>query len=181
MLTFFLLCLLTGTSWQDLRYGKVSNCWILLGIAVFLTSRLMVFIRGPSETVADFFTDSIGFMLRFILVILIFFVLFLFHMMGAGDIKVMALIGGYLGLSEGFRIIFYGLTASALWSLLFMIHKKNLMKRIQYFFRFMHCFFVTGEIRAYHEKGGNNRQAGIALVPFFWLGFLFRLAEQGGV
>lgn len=181
MLSVFLLCLLTGASWQDLRYGRVSNFWILSGIIVFFAFRLMVFIRGPSEVEGNFLADSIGFIFRFMIVIVIFSVLFLFHMMGAGDIKVMALMSGYLGLSEGFRIIFYGLAASAVWSLLFMIHKKILIQRIQYFIMFMHRFFVTGEISVYYEKSTDNGKAGFALVPFLWLGFLIRLAEQGGV
>ena len=181
MLSVFLLCLLTGASWQDLKYGKVSNFWILSGIVVFFFLRFMVFIRGPSEVRGGFFTDSIVFMFRFVTVSAIFSVLFLFRMMGAGDIKVMALIGAYLGLLEGFLTIFYGLAASAAWSLLFMIHKKILIQRIQYFIRFMHRFFVTGDISAYYEKSTDSIQAGFALVPFLWLGLLIRLAEQGGV
>ncbi|MCQ4838257.1 hypothetical protein NE556_24350, partial [[Clostridium] symbiosum] len=88
------------------------------------------FIRGPSpgDGSAAVFTVIALFFIRTFFTVIIFFPLFLFRMMGAGDIKVMAVIAGYMGMDRGVEIIFYGLAAAAVWSLFYM-HTPGLMSK----------------------------------------------------
>lgn len=181
MLGLILLCLLTGAAQQDYRCGKVSNYWILLGTIIYFAAGYVVHIRGPSLSQVSLLTAYGGFIVCFISVTGIFLILFLFRMMGAGDIKVMALIGGYLGLYEGLLVIFYGLAAAAVWSLIFMLRKKILRKRITYFINFIRFFYAAGKPEACYVRDEDRAQVVFPFVPFLWLGLLVWLAKGGGV
>ena len=90
---FFLLSFLTGSALCDFRKGRVPNVLILFGTAAF---GIAGFIRGPSpgDGSGAVFTVIALFFIRTFFTVIIFFPLFLFRMMGAGDIKVMAVIAG---------------------------------------------------------------------------------------
>lgn len=174
----FLLAFLSCCAFWDLRTGRVPNRFILLGAAAFAAT---VFIRGPSpecgrEEVLEVLALSL---LRMLFSSVILFPLFLFRMMGAGDIKVMAVITGYLGLSRGFEIIFYGLAAAAVWSLFYMLNKHILVKRIKYFLNYMKKIIQTEQIVPYYCIGEKS-EAGFCLVPFLLCGFCLWLAVNGG-
>ena len=86
-------------AWTDLKWGRVPNeALILLAFA------------GVLERGMGFFTGAIPFLL-------IGMCLFRFRVMGAGDGKLMAVIGGYLGIRDGFYAVALGLLAGAVWSL----------------------------------------------------------------
>ena len=97
---FFLLSFLTGSALCDFRKGRVPNVLILFGTAAF---GIAGFIRGPSpgDGSGAVFTVIALFFIRTFFTVIIFFPLFLFRMMGAGDIKVMAVIAGYMGTLPG--------------------------------------------------------------------------------
>lgn len=178
MNTALLFVFLTGGAWQDLRTSRISNWWISAGAVSFVTA---YFIRGPSGDLFSFGTAMVSFLFRIIVVVTVLFPLFLFRMMGAGDIKVMALMGGYLGIFQGFTAIFYGLAVSAVWSLLYMIHKKLLKIRITYFIMYLSRFINTGQILPYYKAGRDGPQAAFCFIPFLWCGFCIWAAGQGGL
>ena len=121
---FFLLSFLTGSALCDFRKGRVPNVLILFGTAAF---GIAGFIRGPSpgDGSGAVFTVIALFFIRTFFTVIIFFPLFLFRMMGAGDIKVMAVIAGYMGMDRGVEIIFYGLAAAAVWSLFCLLYTSD--------------------------------------------------------
>lgn len=180
--TALLSVYLTGSAWWDLRTGRIPNLWTALGAAGFLTLQYMIqYIRGPSGSLCGFLSAAAVFLLRTGLFTAVFFLLFLFRMMGAGDIKAMALIGGYLGIFNGFSVIFYGLSAAAAWSFFHMIHRGILMKRIRYFLNYMRRSLESGTITPYYTGAGDDCEAGFCFVPFLWCGFFIWLAERGGM
>lgn len=86
-------------AWTDLKWGRVPNgAMILLALA------------GVMERGAGFFTGALPFLLFGMW-------LFRFRVMGAGDGKLMAVIGGYLGIRGGFCAVAMGFLAGAVWSL----------------------------------------------------------------
>lgn len=173
-----LFVFLTGGAWQDLRRSRIPNWWISIGVVSFVTAQ---FIRAPSGGLPEFGLLMASFLLRIAAFVLVLFPLFLFRMMGAGDIKVMALMGGYLGIFHGITAIFYGLAASAVWSLLYMIHKKIFKKRIIYFLLYVSRFIKTGQILPYYKADRDDPQAAFCLIPFLWCGLCFWIAGQGGL
>lgn len=168
-----LLLILTGGAIQDLISKKVSNRWILVGLICYPIIEGFYFIRGPSLTWQIFLESLICFYLRFLLFLVIFFFLFFFRMVGAGDIKLVALIGAYLGLREGFSVVFLGLAAAAVWSFLILVYRQILIQRLLYFVTYFKQFVKTGEKRPYFVKERDYPGAVICLAPFFWMGYLF--------
>ena len=86
-------------AWTDLKYGKVRNYWLWL-----LT------VAGVLHRGSAFFFGAVLFLAAGMC-------LFRFRVMGAGDGKLMAVIGGYLGPLPGFYAIALGFLTGAVWSL----------------------------------------------------------------
>lgn len=176
---FMLLLFLSGCALSDLKTGKIPNVLVLLGAASF---GLCVFIRGPSSGYGfrEAGTILLLFLARLLFTAGALFPLFLFRMMGAGDIKVMAVTAGYLGVESGFETIFYGLAAAAAWSLIYMLRKRILINRIRYFLNYMKYIFRTECILPYHCVCGQDGE-GLCFVPFLWIGYCLWLAVNGGM
>ena len=95
----FLAAGLCFCAWTDLRWGRVPNEALILLALVGVLARGMGFLTGA---------------LPFLLFGMC---LFRFRAMGAGDGKLMAVIGGYLGIRGGFYAVALGFLVGALWSL----------------------------------------------------------------
>ena len=79
--------------------------------------------------------------------------LFYFRMLGAGDIKVFAVLGGLTGSHGILSIIFGSFLLGAVLSLAFLISCGNLKERISYFFHYFYKYFVTHQVQSYIQKG----------------------------
>ena len=95
----FLTAGLCFCAWTDQKWGRVSNEALML----------LAFV-GMMEWGMGFITGALPFLLFGML-------LFRFRVMGAGDGKLMAVIGGYLGIQSGFYAVALGFLAGAVWSL----------------------------------------------------------------
>lgn len=82
---------LTGAGITDLRNGKVYNWWLVFGLAAGILCRGTAFFPGA----AFFLIPS--------------FLLFCFRMIGAGDGKLAAVTGGFLGIRGGLSVVMIGL------------------------------------------------------------------------
>lgn len=107
--------------------------------------------------------EPVFFLLRIVLVTALFFVLFLCRMIGAGDIKMAALICGYMGLQTGAMAIFSGFLIGAIWSLIKMIGNGILIYRFSCLLTYIRYVFQTGKITAYYlpERDGYDM-----VIPF---------------
>ncbi|MEG0813310.1 MAG: prepilin peptidase [Clostridium sp.] len=173
-----LFIFLTGGACWDLKTAKIPNWWILLGVVSFITAKVM---SGSFTGSMESESKIMFFLIRISFYVILLFPLFLLHMVGAGDIKMMALIGGYLSISQGFQVIFYGLAVSAAWSLLYMIQKKILKKRIIYFFIYFSQLFKTGPIVPYYQAERDGNQIAFCFVPFLWCGLCMWIVKRGGI
>ena len=87
---------------QDIKSRKISNLWILAGA-----------VSGIWFYRAEFLYCSL-------MVLVVSYWLYYFRLMGAADLKIMALICGYLGVRQGFCAIAVGIFLSAAGSLLYL-------------------------------------------------------------
>lgn len=133
----------------DVKEHRIPNWWVLAGII----SGILLLVLESEEPVSSgvFLKMSVLFLLRMTVVILIFLVLFLLRMMGAGDIKMAALICGYLGFREGILAVAWGLFLGAVWSFLKLLLTGRFLNRISYFLAYFKRLFQTGKITAYYK------------------------------
>ena len=75
-------------------------------------------------------------------------ILYYFRMMGAGDIKLLAVAGGFLGPQEAVYCAAASLLVGAALSAVVLFKRKNLKKRLLYFYSYMYRQ-QTGEWEPY--------------------------------
>lgn len=119
MIILFLLLALAVV--QDIYSGKVSNKLILLGL-----------VFGFSYKIWDYGASGIYYFLRNISVpVVMFYLLFLMHVLGAGDIKLFSMIGGILTIEELFSCIWYSLMIGGGISLVYLFVDKNRVAKLR--------------------------------------------------
>lgn len=118
-------------AWTDLKYGKVWNVWLLFLAVV-----------GVAQKGSAFFTGAVVFLA-------VGMCLFRFRVMGAGDGKMMAVIGGFLGLSAGFYAIALGFLTGAVWSLWRMKRCGVAAERFLYLKHYVETAMASKRIQPY--------------------------------
>lgn len=137
-----------GAVCTDLFLEKVPNKWILLGLAAGAGYQGLSHGAGGMPL----------FLGGVFLPLLLLFPLFCFRMMGAGDIKLMAVLGGILGVSGILKGMFCAVILGAVLSLAFLISCGNLRERFSYFFHYLkvckeeHCPVPYGKQGAQAEN-----------------------------
>lgn len=128
---------------MDLNQERIDNRWIAFGWLI-----------GSSYQLLENGLKGIGiFLLGAAVPILMLYLLFVFRMIGAGDIKMLSVLGGFMGpvaivVCMGISFIF-----GAVLSLAVMILCGNLMSRLRYFTGYFHRLTTTKEIIPYIHKG----------------------------
>ena len=97
--------------WMDLKDASVDNGWILFSFMIgFL---IQITENGPK--------GGVIFLAGVAVPVLLLGILFIFHMIGAGDIKLLCALGGIMGPRTVMECIVYSLLAGAfLWQFLFL-------------------------------------------------------------
>lgn len=168
---FVLLLVLGAGSYYDIREHRIPNWWILSGMAA--GSLLAFFESGGAAGSMIFLKVFLAFLGRMAAVIALLFILFLCRMVGAGDIKLAALICGCQGLYRGAICVGLGFLIGALWSLVKMIRDGSLLRRISYFLAYFKHTIHTRKITAYYVPARDGYDGVIPLGPCFFLGTVF--------
>lgn len=121
---------------------------------------------------AAFWEVPFRFFLRFSVVTAVFFIFFVCRMIGAGDIKLAALICGYLGFRAGALAVGFGFLIGAFWSLFKMIVKGILRKRFSCLLAYIRRVLHTGKITAYYIPARDGDETVIPLGMCLFLGTL---------
>ena len=79
-------------------------------------------------------------------------VLFIFGMMGAGDIKLFCALGGVMGLGAIWKCILFSFLAGACIAVVLLIFNHNFCERILYFIKYAENTVSTGKITPYRSK-----------------------------
>ena len=142
-----LLCLLAAAAWMDIRTRKISNRLILSG-----------WMLGCIRNLLEYgWKGSIYFLIQISLPVLIFYLLFLMHALGAGDIKLFSVIGSCIGLKGLVKVVIFSFLAGAGVSLAVMIRNRNFYQRITYFFGYIKTALLTKSITKYdYESDGKQ-------------------------
>lgn len=117
------------------------------------------------------FMEAVFFLLALLGVISLFFPLFLLRMIGAGDIKMMAVVCGYLGIYRGGLLISYGFLAAALFSAVKLVSNNIFYLRFSYFFAYFRRLFLTKKISPYYLADRDGDLPAIHFAVCLWLGW----------
>ncbi len=114
----------------DLRTRRIPNWLVLAGlIAGFVLNSVLFRLDGLK-------TAGLGMLVAFA----IYFVLYLLHAMGAGDVKLMAAVGSLVGVQEWFRIFLAAVIIGAVAGLILALSKGRLRRT------FFNVGFIVSEI-----------------------------------
>lgn len=155
MSSLFLLAVTGAAAVWDIRTGKVPNVLTAAGL-------------GAASWLQLTELGIFGFW-RFLggsaLPLLLLGVLFYFRMLGAGDIKLFCVIGGFLGTERVFICIAVSFLMGAVISLVLLIKRRILKARVLYFFAYIGRLYRTGKYSPYR---GKDREAEFCFtVPVF--------------
>lgn len=128
-MTFLLLLFTGGCAFWDLKKRRIPNGMLLLGGLLFLLIRFGLGMKmgytagwdgrlpGYGAALMMGIGETCGYLIRIGSLLIVLFPLYLFRMIGAGDIKMAAVLFGAAGLRQGGRIFLCGLAAAGIWSL----------------------------------------------------------------
>lgn len=142
-----LLCLVAVC--MDLSCEKVDNHFIVFGLMLGFGYRVYTCgLRG-----AIIFLTGIG------IPVLFLYMLFFFRMIGSGDIKLLSVLGGFVGPLPIAKCIFLSFLFGAVISVFVILVCGNLTARLKYFTSYINQLlitkdiFLTQEVIPYHVPG----------------------------
>lgn len=161
--TIWFLAWLSICTAFDFRIRKIPNAWILSG---YITAICFVLIQYR-ESDQVFLVLCSG-TVRMLGSMVLLFPLFLIRAMGAGDIKILALVFAIQGIQEGGRSVFLALFIGGAAGMLQLILKKKLCSRVAYFFHYVRrictCTWnVRREVYWDPDRDGTEMT-----MPFVW-------------
>ncbi|MCM1258005.1 MAG: prepilin peptidase [Roseburia sp.] len=171
IILFFLLVIAVT---QDIHSGRVPNKLILCGLLFGLICKIQEYeVRG------------IYLYLRNISVpVILFYLLFLMHVLGAGDIKLFSMIGGILTIEELFLCIWYSFIVGGVLSLLYLLKDKYGWKKLKYAWSYLLCLCKEQKIVAYElpEEIPKSKMAFSIAIFLGWMGVIcIPLIQSGGL
>lgn len=126
----------------DLDKGRIPNALILAGLG-------MGFIF---QSVSDHFTGIVLFLGGVFLPVLVFGPLYYFRMIGAGDIKLMSVVGAFVGPAACFSCMLWSVLAGGVLSFALILHHRNLFSRLFCLADYIREYRRTGVWKSYLEQ-----------------------------
>lgn len=145
--------------YYDIKSKRIPNKLIIIG---YLSCFIISLIQNGPHGMIDFLTGST-------VPLIILFILFLFRMIGAGDIKLLALAGGVLGLPHILYCTLAAFAVGAVLSLGKMLYNRNFLIRMQYLAAYISCTIQTKKLSPYYQKEEGDKNI-IAFSPCILLG-----------
>lgn len=141
---------------MDLKSMRISNRLILVGLGISLVRRFFC------EGIAGVFTGM--FLISFPVIIL--YLLFLAGALGAGDIKLFSLIGGFVSFKELTGCILFAFLFGAGFSILKMLFSGTFFSSL----KSVGCYLVQiccGKIETYVSPHGDNAKIHFSIAILF--------------
>lgn len=138
IVVYMLLLIAVG---MDLRSMRISNRLILVGLLLSFIQR--VFCNGMG-----------GFLTGIVLIslpVILLYLLFLVGALGAGDIKLFSLIGGFIQLKELMWCIIFAFLFGAIFSLMKMLYLGTFLRSMGHVSRYVRDIF-QGERQVYQPE-----------------------------
>lgn len=127
---------------MDVKWEKVFNFWIVLGWTFSFVFRLL----EGDQMIGDFFSGAV-------LPVAILFPLFLFKMIGTGDIKVFSVLGSGLGDKLILQSMILSLFLAGVIAFPVLIFRCDWKERFRYFFSYVEHFLQTKSYEPYLVPG----------------------------
>ncbi|MDD2957344.1 MAG: A24 family peptidase [Lachnospiraceae bacterium] len=135
-----LLLHLTGAAvLMDVKYTRIPNGLIVTGLLCGLANQIFTF------GLAGLILYLSGIMLPVLLLGMFYY----FRMIGAGDIKLLSAVGGFLGPCGCFYLIIYTILFGGVISALCILRRKNLVTRLVYFKTYFSTYVMTKKWQPY--------------------------------
>lgn len=128
---------------MDLRWEKVDNAWLLFCLIVSLGVRIW------GSGTFELFLGGAGFFVPFLLLGW----LSVFRMLGAGDIKLLCVLGFLLGTEKILTCMLFSFFIGAIISITIMLSNGIFCQRFLYFYEYICDLIRTGERRPYYNRG----------------------------
>lgn len=154
---------------QDVHCSKVSNNLIFLGYSIsfiyqcFMKANMLFWFQGVFIPIGSLF------------------LLFYLKMFGAGDIKLLSVIGGFCGWKISMYILLLALFYGAVWSCYKIMHYKNGKDRILYFMKYLAILMLIKKRIPYRESGSSDKSYTISFSVLILIAFIswgiFKLVE----
>ena len=148
-----LLAILALSVLWDLTLFRIPNWLLLIGWLLGFT-----------------FSLDATYLLKSILPIAFLWIPWRIGIFGAGDLKLLAVVCGYLGVDQWFPFFFYFLLSAGSISLLRLILNSSLRIRFSYFFNY--CGEVFVRKRKVFYEGPEKERASIPLAVPMFMGYL---------
>lgn len=141
---YLLLLFLTGTAAVfDIRSQKIPNLLIITGGLLGFSYQ---FSGGGWSGGCAYFSGVF-------LTMLLPGLLYVFRMIGAGDVKLLGVIGGFLGPADGFRFMIFTFLVGGVISAALLIQRRNLFSRFFYLKTYISQYLQTREWSPYRKEG----------------------------
>ncbi len=134
-----LLCLAVAAVLSDLGSERIPNGIIAAGLACGILYQ--IFTNG--------ITGIVLYLGGVVLPILIFGAFYYFRMIGAGDIKLLCMAGGFFGPSGCFVCVKWSIFLGGLISLAIMLRRHNIEERLMYFAEYVSRYAQDRKWRPY--------------------------------
>ena len=155
-----MMVLLIAAVFFDVRDRKIPNVLILAGWGMAL---LFCMVRGDDEEFVRCIVSVVG-------TILCAFPLFKLHVIGAGDIKLLSVIGSLHGLGFLWQVILVWLTLAGAVSVVVMFRRQLVRERFLHLKNYMLLGRVCKEV--YYDRERDGTACTIALAPILALAYV---------
>ncbi len=154
--------ILAAAACEDIARLKISNGLIIAG-----------WLTGLLYRVTACGAYGIVYWLAGVLVpIFLLFILFCFRMIGAADIKIISVIGGFCGIVYSIRVFIAALFFGGILSVIRCIRFGYLKDRLRYFILYIRNIIRTKTIEAYYVKERDGEDTAIPFSAAIGLGFI---------
>lgn len=161
-----LLCVVMTAVLFDLQRGRIPNSVIVTG--VLLGGAYHLFTGGILGTMI--------FLGGVFLPVVLFGAFYYFRMIGAGDVKLLCVVGGFLGPSACFSCIVAAVLSGGVISMVLMAHRHNFNQRLVCFSDYVSRCSKDGRWNSYLE--GTQEDAKLCFSVPVLLGILYYM---GGI
>ncbi|WP_272481970.1 prepilin peptidase [Anaeromicropila populeti] len=152
---------------QDIKQSKVSNYFIFSG---YICSLIFQIIIGQVNGVKVW---GLGVIIPIVCLCLLFYT----KMLGAGDIKLFSVIGGFYGADKIIEVMIAAFLVGALLALAKLLYYGILVKRLCYFYHYMKCILIKKERLFYEDYNKKNTAHTIHFTIPIFLAFQYTILK----
>lgn len=139
---YLLLLLLLAAVLMDFTYDRIWNGWIVFGIIIGLSFRILEYQWH------GLYGAAVSMLISFVLL----YPIYKIGGLGAGDVKLFLMLGSFVSAEALLRIMAASFAAGAILSMGKLISEKNLKERMWYFFSYLADVFYQRQWKLYGEE-----------------------------